>query len=107
MAFESTSNSNSIAFRDRRWYATNMLRLTIRAIGVMLPFAIITPLPAVDADRDFSGNWVLDVRGSNSRALPVRPEPTLTVTQQDIAIRVSAPGDTGGSIQWTYLLDGT
>jgi type IV secretion system protein VirB10 len=73
----------------------------------MLLLAVIPALPAIDADRDFSGQWVLDARNSNSRALPVPPEPALSVTQQDMAIRCSVPGENGSAVQWTYLLDGT
>ncbi len=62
---------------------------------------------AVDADRDFSGKWFLDTRNSNASALAFPSAPVMDVTQQDFAIRCSAPGGTGPALQWTWLLDGT
>jgi type IV secretion system protein VirB10 len=84
-----------------------MLRPAAWVTVVLFLLAPIVPLSAVDADRDFSGKWFLDARGSNSRALAVPPSPVLEVTQQDIAIRCSTPGENGSAIQWTWLLDGT
>jgi type IV secretion system protein VirB10 len=84
-----------------------MLRLRFRSIIVILLLAVTSPLWAIDADRDFSGVWLLDTHNSNARALPVPPDPSLTVTQQDIAIHCSAAGENGAGAQWTWLLDGT
>jgi type IV secretion system protein VirB10 len=67
----------------------------------------MTPLSAVDADRDFSGKWLLDARNSNARALPIAPDPAITITQQDMAIRCSVSGENGSVVRWTFLLDGT
>jgi type IV secretion system protein VirB10 len=84
-----------------------MLRLNFRVIVVLFLLGLLIPLAAIEADRDFSGKWILDVRGSNSRALPFAPDATFTITQQDIAIRCTAPGENGSTVQWTFLLDGT
>jgi len=67
----------------------------------------MAPLSAIDADRDFSGKWYLDAQSSNVRALTVPPAAVLEVTQRDIAIRCSVPGENGSAVQWTWLLDGT
>jgi hypothetical protein len=69
--------------------------------------ALTVPLRATDPERDFSGKWFLDARNSNTRALPMPPEPTLTVVQQDVAVRCSSTGVDGAAVQWSYLLDGT
>jgi len=84
-----------------------MLRMKLRTCAGLILLALVSPLPAVDADRDFSGHWVLDTRNTNSRALSVRPDPALIVTQQDVSIRCSVPGQNGPAVQWTWLLDGT
>jgi len=79
----------------------------MRHFTVVILFSLLVgPLSATDPVRDFAGKWVLDVRGSNSRALPMKPDASLTVAQQDIALRCSAQG-VDGTVQWTYLLDGT
>lgn len=69
--------------------------------------AQIAPLYAIDAERDFSGKWYLDARSSNTQALPLQPERSLTVAQQDVAIQCTATAADGAALQWTYLLDGT
>jgi type IV secretion system protein VirB10 len=84
-----------------------MLRLAPGVAFVVLRLALTAPLPAAGADRDFSGKWFLDARNSNSRALAVPPGQVLDVTQQDMAIRCSVPGENGAAVQWTWLLDGT
>jgi type IV secretion system protein VirB10 len=62
---------------------------------------------AIDPQRDFSGKWFLDARRSNTRALPIPPEQSLIVMQQDLAVRCSSTSADGAAAQWTYLLDGT
>jgi type IV secretion system protein VirB10 len=69
--------------------------------------AWIAPLAAIEPERDFSGKWTLDARGGNHRALPVPPEETLTVAQQDVAVRCEARSTDGSTLRWSYLLDGT
>jgi type IV secretion system protein VirB10 len=84
-----------------------MLRPVPGVTVVLFLLAPIAGLSAVEADRDFSGKWFLDAQSSNVRALTVPPSATLEVTQRDIAIRCSVPGENGSALQWTWLLDGT
>ncbi|HUA62059.1 MAG TPA: hypothetical protein VML19_25095 [Verrucomicrobiae bacterium] len=83
-----------------------MLRASSRLAVVILCIFIFTPLFAIDPERDFSGKWTLDARGSNTRNLPMKPDAAFTVAQQDVALRCSAV-NAGATAQWTYLLDGT
>jgi hypothetical protein len=84
-----------------------MLRIARLIIFALLSAALIAPLFAIDPERDFSGKWFLDARRSNAQSLPMPPEPTLTVVQQDIAVRCSSIAPDGAAVQWSYLLDGT
>ena len=64
------------------------------------------PLFAIDAERDFSGSWILIESRSDLRAFGSEPEPFLTVEQDDQAIRCrTSVGDT--EVSWQYLLNGT
>src|SRR5436309_3367462 len=63
--------------------------------------ASISPLRAIDTERDFSGKWILDQESGASRRLPAPPEANLTVVQDDGAIKCST-----ASAHWTYKLDG-
>ena len=83
-----------------------MLRIAPVLTFVFLSAALVAPLSAVDPERDFSGTWFLDARSSNTRLLPMPPEETLTVVQQDFALRCSSISAGGAAIQWSYLLDG-
>jgi type IV secretion system protein VirB10 len=57
-------------------------------------------------ERDFSGNWILMETRSDWRRLKMEPEPFLTVSQDERAIRCkSVAGDT--EIAWSYRLDGS
>lgn len=67
----------------------------------------ITPLLAIDPDRDFSGKWVFDPAGSNTRAIPVPQERFLTVVAQVAAIQCSSTNPDGSLVRWTYTLDGS
>jgi hypothetical protein len=84
-----------------------MLRIARPIFFAFLSAALIAPLSAVDPERDFSGKWFFDARRSNTEALPMPPEQTLTVVQQDVAIRCSSNATDGAAVQWSYLLDGT
>jgi hypothetical protein len=84
-----------------------MLRIARPLIFAFLSAALIAPLSAIDLDRDFSGKWVFDARRSNTEALPAPPGQTLTVVQQDVAVRCSSNAADGAAVQWSYLLDGT
>jgi hypothetical protein len=72
---------------------------------VTLLLSLLTPLLAVDAERDFSGNWILIYERSNTRALGAEPEPFLTVTGDAKSIHCASSVD-GENVQWSYRLDG-
>jgi type IV secretion system protein VirB10 len=84
-----------------------MFRITRVAAAAMVAFGLIAKLGAIEPERDFSGSWILDAGSSNQRALPDQPDQRLTVVQQEVAVRYSAPAADGSSVQWSYLLDGT
>jgi hypothetical protein len=76
------------------------------AVACIALIAGTTPLLAIDADRDFTGNWILMESSSDWRALGLEPEPFLTVQQDDRAIRCkTADGD--AELSWSYALDGS
>jgi type IV secretion system protein VirB10 len=58
-------------------------------------------LGAVDAGRDFSGQWVLDAAASDYQALG-QVETSLTVSESGTAMLVSS-----GGLAWSYALDGS
>lgn len=84
-----------------------MLRITRVAAAALVALGLSAPLGAIEPERDFSGSWVLDAGSSNRRALPDQPDERLTVAQQEVAVRCSAPAGDGSPVQWSYLLDGT
>ncbi len=59
-------------------------------------------LCAIEPERDFSGQWVLDAGSSKIQALTLPPDETLTVVQQEVAIGCTSP-----RAHWSYLLDGS
>ena len=61
---------------------------------------------AIDAGRDFTGNWILDFGRSSVRALGAEPESFLTLTQTETAIRCATDID-GAGATWSYRLDGS
>jgi hypothetical protein len=68
-----------------------------------LPFA--TVLFAVDADRDFSGEWLLERGPANARSAPV--DQRLTIRQNDLVIRCTAVSPGTSPAEGSYLMDGT
>jgi len=71
-----------------------------------LVLAFAGPVLAIDADRDFTGHWVLDPRASNTRDLGLAPEQQLNVAQQDAVILVSMPSGGAKPVEWFYSLTG-
>jgi hypothetical protein len=67
-------------------------------------WSVVTPLFAIDADRDFTGNWILDFGRSSVRGLG-DPESFLTLTQTEAAIRCATAIE-GVEATWSYALDG-
>jgi hypothetical protein len=84
-----------------------MFRITPVAAAALVALGLSALLCAIQPERDFSGSWVLDAGSGNQRALPEPPDQRLTVAQQEVAVRCSAPAADGSSVQWSYLLDGT
>lgn len=81
-----------------------MLRFSIKAI--ILTGLLGSSLFAIEAERDFSGNWILMEGRSDWRTLGMEPEPFLTITQDDRAIRCKTSiGDK--DVAWSYALDGS
>ncbi|HLI85416.1 MAG TPA: hypothetical protein VKV17_15985 [Bryobacteraceae bacterium] len=72
---------------------------------LLLSLASATVLLAVDADRDFSGEWVLERAPASGRFAPA--EPRLTIRQNDLVIRCTAASPGNSPTEWSYLLDGT
>jgi hypothetical protein len=78
----------------------------VRALTVLISWSLAAPLFATAPERDFSGSWILMETRSDVRALGVDPEPFLTVTQDERALRVkTAIGDR--ELAWSYALDGS
>jgi hypothetical protein len=71
----------------------------------LILWSVVTPLFAIDSDRDFSGNWILDFGRSTVRPLGVEPETFLTVTQSETAIHCATAIE-GAEASWSYRLDG-
>ncbi|HUI58495.1 MAG TPA: hypothetical protein VLY04_26165 [Bryobacteraceae bacterium] len=82
-----------------------MLQIARRAPALILAFSSLILLGAADSDRDFSGEWYLDRTASDLRALSVETYETLTV-EQDGLIRCTAVTANGGSVQWSYKVNG-
>jgi type IV secretion system protein VirB10 len=79
------------------------MKIAAAVIGTLV---LIGTAQAVDPDRDFSGKWVLDSAG-NRHVTPVAPDRNLSVSEEEVAVRCSAPAADGSSVKWSYLLDGT
>src|SRR5258707_1773375 len=79
-----------------------MPRLARYAALVFLASGVLFLLTAAEAERDFSGRWVLDP-GAAAAAVPER---LLTVVQNDAVIRCSASAPDGGQFEWSLALNG-
>ena len=75
------------------------LRGIVPALPVLI--ALICPLWAIDADRDFSGKWILERESGDSGRLPMAPHNRLSILQKELLIECST-----GAAHWTYKLDG-
>lgn len=76
------------------------------AAAACLALSLAGPVFAIDADRDFTGRWILDPRAGNTRALDLPPRRELSVAQQDVVILVSTPADGPKPLEWFYSLTG-
>lgn len=72
----------------------------------MIALTAVAPLTAVDADRDFSGRWILDPQASNLEALSPQPAPLLAIAQREMAIRCAPGGGDGAAAPWSFSADG-
>jgi type IV secretion system protein VirB10 len=74
--------------------------------GFLLLFVValvasVSPLRAIDADRDFSGKWILERESGDSARLPLPPDSKLLILQKEAVIECSTE-----VAHWTYKLDG-
>lgn len=77
-----------------------MLRVS-PAAAVIAALLCATAAFAVDADRDFSGRWILDPPAGSANAIRPLPVAQMTVAQTDAAVECGA-----GEAHWSYALDG-
>jgi type IV secretion system protein VirB10 len=77
------------------------MRRRFPAILLLLAPSLAISLHAMDPDRDFSGQWVLDTAASDIRSLG-QVESSLTVSESDASMLCSA-----GPVGWSYALDGS
>ncbi len=84
-----------------------MFRLARAATIVLTVAAFIGPLQAMEPDKDFSGKWIFDAAGSNTRSIAAPPGHLLTVTENDATVQCSSTRSDGLQLQWRYSLDGS
>jgi type IV secretion system protein VirB10 len=82
-------------------------RATPAAISLLAFFPFMSPAAEADADRDFSGVWVLDEQRSDARALTPPPSAILTVSQQGLAIQCTDGEKDARPAVRIYHTDGT
>jgi type IV secretion system protein VirB10 len=70
-------------------------------------FSIGSVAASTDADRDFSGVWLLDAQRSDVRLLPAPPGATLTIGHQGLKMHCLESDKDGISREWIYHTDGT
>jgi hypothetical protein len=80
-----------------------MFRIARTVTIVLAAAACISPVLAIDPDRDFSGRWIFDSAGTNTAP----QDRVLTIVEQDASIQCSSTRPDGSSRQWTYALDGS
>src|SRR5215813_15436757 len=61
----------------------------------------VSSLRAIDADRDFSGKWILERESGDSARLPRPPDSKLLILQKETVIECSVE-----AAHWIYKLDG-
>jgi len=85
-----------------------MASYLIARASAVLALVLASPLAAApEADRDFSGVWILDEQQSDTHALPSAPAALLNITQQDEVIRCTESAADGSSAAtWIYRTDG-
>jgi hypothetical protein len=61
---------------------------------------------AADADRDFSGRWVLDLDSSEPGTLPAAAHSELVIEQAAVRVRCEAHSTGGALARWSFTVDG-
>src|SRR5690349_1686678 len=87
-------------------YPESMFR-GVRTLPLLALLATLYPALALDPDRNFTGKWNFDPRGSNTRSIPTPQEQVLTIDARESGIQCSAARQDGVSVQWTFALDGS
>ena len=82
-----------------------MLQIARLATSILIASFSLTFASAADSDRDFSGKWLLNQDHSDLHALPGEAYPVLVVEQQTV-VHCVATTAAGGSLEWSYRLDG-
>jgi type IV secretion system protein VirB10 len=82
-----------------------MLQCARFATPLLIALLPLTAASAADSDRDFSGKWLLNADHSDMHGLSGDIYPVLTVEQRS-GIHCTATTAAGGSVEWTYRLDG-
>src|ERR1051325_2419616 len=82
------------------------MRQLARFLSLIILIGIITPLVAIDADRDFTGKWILDLERSNLRPWARQPDELFTITQGDATIQCSSTDANGAVSEWSLALNG-
>jgi len=60
---------------------------------------------AIDSDRDFSGDWVLDASASQTQSVSGPVDAGFTAVERENAVQCSAAGPGGSVVKWSYALD--
>src|SRR6185503_8601262 len=76
-------------------------------ISILAFFSIGLLSASTDADRDFSGVWLLDAQRSDFRPLPIPPGELLTISHRGLIMRCVESDKDGTSREWIYHTDGT
>src|SRR5215831_11567515 len=74
--------------------------------GLVISAFLTLSAQAADSDRDFSGKWLFNADHSDLHALTGEAYPVIAVEVMRGEIRCTATTTSGGSLQWTYRLDG-
>jgi type IV secretion system protein VirB10 len=83
-----------------------MLQGTRLTTTFLIALVSITVASAADSDRDFAGKWLLNADHSEMNSLSGEIYPVLLIEQQRATIHCTATKDSGGSVEWSYRLDG-
>jgi hypothetical protein len=84
-----------------------MMGLRRAATITLCSVVLVSTALAVDPERDFSGNWVLEPAAQAQPPAGVAPDKQIAITQDDSLIRFSVHTDAGSPVLRSYLLDGT